>query len=87
VISNRSSVFLTHESDFYCNFHPHSVILHVEYDFYTHKCNFDTDEWDFYTHECNFDTDEWDFHTQSVSLHAEYAFYTHETNIDTHECD
>jgi hypothetical protein len=52
-------VFDMHKSDFYCNFHPHSVILPAECDFHAHKCNFDT-------YECVYDTLEWDLHTQSV---------------------
>jgi hypothetical protein len=47
----------TYNGDFYCNFHPHSVIVHAERDFHTLECNFDT-------YECEYGTV--DFHTQSV---------------------
>jgi hypothetical protein len=52
-------VFNTYKSDFYCIFHPHSVIVHAERDFHTLECNFDI-------YECEYDTV--DFHTQSTSV-------------------
>jgi hypothetical protein len=58
-LKSLECVFNTHKSDFYSNFHPHSMILHAECDFHTHECNFDT-------YECDYDTLEWDLHKQSV---------------------
>jgi hypothetical protein len=80
-------VLNTHKSDFYWNFHPHSVILHAECDFHTHtsviltltsviktrSSGINTRTILASAHKVRFPHAEYDIHMQSVILHAECA--------------